>query len=567
MKTVVWNACIANLAQVTANKCKFAHSSSTYRKNKCGFGYIGENLAYGSGTGYAPGSGGSTAMVNLWNAEKKYYTYSSNSCARGKVCGHYTQIVWSTSNNLGCGYKACSFGHFYVCNYGAGGNIVGRRPYAKAGKRSIEERQAACSPSCGLNAVCDPTDNTCDCADGYAGDGYNCTVSDPLFLNGFEAYDGVEDWALVQDDNTTSELVYAGDTPSVMNWIPSGKYVSKSKTVIGVTIKGDVDSNGWGLCSRVKDKSNMACFVYDTASKKFKVNVVLEGKEYTNDLGMNFDWPAIVPGDDAEQTPVAVSVAMQSNVFSLSVNGRPIGRPVIIPFFPFSGTAGLKSSGPVAYNTLFVTSQRRLILTLVGCLSADQFKAKLATILGINAALIKNVVVAGCNSTKRQDSSEITFTLEGEDFTSADQYADQLVDMVSTSDPALSTNGVQATSVAEAPAEAIPAEAASFSLEATIGTAAGIGAGAVAGIVIGAVAAAGLVAGGTVAAVKYREPIAAKFRQMTNRETAAPAEIEVEKGTSPPIKKKPKGATVDLYDFNADTITSITARSPPRQKA
>ena len=57
-------------------------------------------------------------MIDMWWAEKAYYTYSSNTCASGKVCGHYTQMAWASSNNLGCAHKSCSWGEFYVCNYG-----------------------------------------------------------------------------------------------------------------------------------------------------------------------------------------------------------------------------------------------------------------------------------------------------------------------------------------------------------------------------------------------------------------------------------------------------------------
>ncbi len=58
--------------------------------------------------------------------EAQYYTYSSNSCQSGKVCGHYTQVVWHNSYKLGCGKKTCNpvngfegngKGDVYVCQY------------------------------------------------------------------------------------------------------------------------------------------------------------------------------------------------------------------------------------------------------------------------------------------------------------------------------------------------------------------------------------------------------------------------------------------------------------------
>nr|GEY81196.1 pathogenesis-related leaf protein 4-like [Tanacetum cinerariifolium] len=87
---VVWNATVAIYAQNYANQ----------RKADCNLvlsgGPYGENLAKGtSGTFTA------TAAVNQWAAEKAYYTYSTNTCASGHVCGHYTQVMWSNSGQIG----------------------------------------------------------------------------------------------------------------------------------------------------------------------------------------------------------------------------------------------------------------------------------------------------------------------------------------------------------------------------------------------------------------------------------------------------------------------------------
>ncbi|XP_064941426.1 pathogenesis-related protein 1A-like [Musa acuminata AAA Group] len=48
-------------------------------------------------------SGGTSSRdaVSLWVAEKQYSDYDSNTCDGGKVCGHYTQVVWANSVYLG----------------------------------------------------------------------------------------------------------------------------------------------------------------------------------------------------------------------------------------------------------------------------------------------------------------------------------------------------------------------------------------------------------------------------------------------------------------------------------
>ncbi|ESW20299.1 hypothetical protein PHAVU_006G197300 [Phaseolus vulgaris] len=68
--------------------------------------------------------------VKLWVAEKPFYNYNSNSCAAGKQCGHYTQVVWRNSVRVGCAKVRCNNGGtFITCNYSPPGNYVGQRPY------------------------------------------------------------------------------------------------------------------------------------------------------------------------------------------------------------------------------------------------------------------------------------------------------------------------------------------------------------------------------------------------------------------------------------------------------
>lgn len=116
---MVWDEKVAKYARDYAAKragdCRLVHSGGPY----------GENLAWSS----ADLSG--TAAVQLWVSEKAYYNYSSNTCAPGKVCGHYTQVVWRSSVRLGCAKVRCSqgAGTFIICSYDPPGNYVGQRPY------------------------------------------------------------------------------------------------------------------------------------------------------------------------------------------------------------------------------------------------------------------------------------------------------------------------------------------------------------------------------------------------------------------------------------------------------
>lgn len=39
--------------------------------------------------------------VSAWAAESTDYDYASNTCSG--VCGHYTQVVWAATTQVGCG--------------------------------------------------------------------------------------------------------------------------------------------------------------------------------------------------------------------------------------------------------------------------------------------------------------------------------------------------------------------------------------------------------------------------------------------------------------------------------
>jgi hypothetical protein len=82
----------------------------------------GENLFEITGATASPAQ-----VVNAWAAESRDYDYNSNRC-RG-VCGHYTQIVWDVTKEVGCAVARGSGREVWVCDYDPPGNWVGKRPY------------------------------------------------------------------------------------------------------------------------------------------------------------------------------------------------------------------------------------------------------------------------------------------------------------------------------------------------------------------------------------------------------------------------------------------------------
>ncbi|CAD7689143.1 unnamed protein product [Nyctereutes procyonoides] len=72
------------------------------------------------------GSASFIHVVGLWFAEGQWYSHSAAECAHNATCTHYTQLVWATSSQLGCGRHRCSGAQAemeaFVCAYSPGGN-------------------------------------------------------------------------------------------------------------------------------------------------------------------------------------------------------------------------------------------------------------------------------------------------------------------------------------------------------------------------------------------------------------------------------------------------------------
>lgn len=112
-----WSAQLAAQAQGWANRLlstsRFAHRpNSPY----------GENIFEIAGASASP-----EQVVESWAAESRDYDYAANKCR--KVCGHYTQLIWSTTRSVGCAVARGPRREIWVCNYDPPGNYIGKRPY------------------------------------------------------------------------------------------------------------------------------------------------------------------------------------------------------------------------------------------------------------------------------------------------------------------------------------------------------------------------------------------------------------------------------------------------------
>ncbi|XP_064080007.1 uncharacterized protein LOC135197029 isoform X2 [Macrobrachium nipponense] len=140
MQQLSWNGELAQVAQAWASACPDYHDCHECRKLLSRSYYVGQNIFY-EWSSSNPGPVWETA-VRLWYEEVKYvpnYLVKDFRVMNHAVIGHYTQLVWADTKEIGCGaaYHDCTKVFrgrswklkckIYVCNYGPTGNYV-RKP-------------------------------------------------------------------------------------------------------------------------------------------------------------------------------------------------------------------------------------------------------------------------------------------------------------------------------------------------------------------------------------------------------------------------------------------------------
>jgi uncharacterized protein YkwD len=108
---LTWSPRLASAAQAWANSlraqgCKFGHSGGKY----------GENLAAGT-SGTLDGE----AVTAMWYDEHKQYSFRNGGFSMDT--GHFTQVVWRGTTQMGCATTSCNNMDIWVCEYDPPGNV------------------------------------------------------------------------------------------------------------------------------------------------------------------------------------------------------------------------------------------------------------------------------------------------------------------------------------------------------------------------------------------------------------------------------------------------------------
>ncbi|KAK0709952.1 CAP domain-containing protein, partial [Lasiosphaeria miniovina] len=108
---VTYNATLARFAadylDTAANCPAFEHSGGPY----------GENLALGCSD--------VQGCVDMWGNERDLYNFADPGF--GHDTGHFTQLVWKNTTDVGCSRRLCgATGWYLVCEYFPRGNVMGQ---------------------------------------------------------------------------------------------------------------------------------------------------------------------------------------------------------------------------------------------------------------------------------------------------------------------------------------------------------------------------------------------------------------------------------------------------------
>lgn len=132
LKGLTWSNELASYSQQWANTLKKNNNCQMRHRPNNNYG---ENLSWASAVSWSDGKRTlqqitSADVVNDWGNEDRWYNYQRNSCQPGRQCGHYTQMVWKDTTQVGCAVAICKdLSQVWVCNYNPPGNFMGVRPY------------------------------------------------------------------------------------------------------------------------------------------------------------------------------------------------------------------------------------------------------------------------------------------------------------------------------------------------------------------------------------------------------------------------------------------------------
>jgi len=122
---LTWSPELAAYAQKWADHLATTNGTAQHRP------FSGEwKELYGEGVyGGKASTAGVDEAFTMWERSKRFY-HGEPVSASDLRAANYTQLVWSTTTQFGCGKATAKDGTvIIICNYDPQGNVVGQKPY------------------------------------------------------------------------------------------------------------------------------------------------------------------------------------------------------------------------------------------------------------------------------------------------------------------------------------------------------------------------------------------------------------------------------------------------------
>ena len=116
-----------------AQKCADFNAANFLKQGgmkHCPMPGYGQNIAQATASSHLT----LTQIVDLWGNEKRYFNNgefpSVSTTGSPAAVGHYTQMIWQNSSEVGCGEASAEGNNLLVCDYSPQGNINDAIVYA-----------------------------------------------------------------------------------------------------------------------------------------------------------------------------------------------------------------------------------------------------------------------------------------------------------------------------------------------------------------------------------------------------------------------------------------------------
>jgi pathogenesis-related protein 1 len=123
---LIWSPDLAKFAQEWADHLASQGCDMQHRPRNGEWAQkYGENIFWGMGADYS-----ALDASKGWYSEIEQYTYGVINSSNWSKTGHYTQMVWKKTTQVGIAVAKCSDGAIIiVANYNPAGNYMGESPY------------------------------------------------------------------------------------------------------------------------------------------------------------------------------------------------------------------------------------------------------------------------------------------------------------------------------------------------------------------------------------------------------------------------------------------------------